>query len=199
MPSIKIVYHFLLTQVLYKPWAIKMGKRVIICAPILITPKVLKLGSRIFIRDFARIEGVTSRNGISFQPIIEIESGVIIEQNLHLTCANSVTICKNASIGANVTITDIIHPYTDIMTRSDFQPIKFLDVKIGEDCRVNNNAVILPGVNLGKHCIVGANSVVLGKKYEDYSIITGVPAKVIKRYSSEKNIWARTDPEGNFI
>jgi acetyltransferase-like isoleucine patch superfamily enzyme len=199
MPSIKILYNFLLTQILYKTRSVKMGKRVIICNPILITPRVLKFGSGILIRDFARIEAVSFRDGISFQPIIEIESGVVIEQNLHLTCANRVTICKNVSIGANVTITDIIHPYTDITTRSDSQPIKFADTKIGENSRIYNNAVILPGTELGRHCIVGANSVVIGKKYNDYSILTGAPAKVVKRYSTEKGMWLKTNADGSFL
>jgi len=206
MPSIKIIYHYIkiiyhysLTIIFYKPWCITMGKRVIICNPMLITPKFLKFGSKIFIRDFARIEALDSYLGISYIPVISIEDGVIIEQSLHLTCANSVIICKNTSIGANVTITDIVHPYTDVNVRSAEQPIEFFDVRIGETCRIYNNAVILPGTNLGKHCIVGANSVVLGKVYKDYSVLTGVPAKVVKRYSTEKGTWLKTDADGNFI
>jgi acetyltransferase-like isoleucine patch superfamily enzyme len=175
-----------------------MGRKVIICNPILITPEVLKLGSEIFIRDFARIEGVKQHMGIRFHPIIEIGDGVTVEQSLHLTCANSVVICKNASIAANVTITDIVHPYTDINVRTDKQPLQFFAVYIGESCRIYNNAVILPGTYLGKHCIIGANSVVLGKIYQDYSVISGVPGRVIKRYCKERKAWLKTDLEGQF-
>jgi acetyltransferase-like isoleucine patch superfamily enzyme len=39
--------------------------------------------------------------------------------------------------------------------------------------------VILPGVKLGEGCVVAANSVVT-KSFEDFSIIGGVPAKLLK-------------------
>ena len=40
--------------------------------------------------------------------------------------------------------------------------------------------VILPGVTIGKHCVIGANSVV-NAPVPDYSIAVGSPARVVKR------------------
>ncbi|MGY0038964.1 hypothetical protein [Pedobacter sp. NJ-S-72] len=51
---------------------------------------------------------------------------------------------------------------------------------------------------MGKQCVVGANAVVRGN-FEDYSIIAGVPAKVIKRYDQQNQIWRKTNPDGSFI
>ena len=59
--------------------------------------------------------------------------------------------------------------------------------------------MILPNAIIGKHTVVGANSVVIGKEYPDYSILVGSPAKIIKRYSFEKQEWLKTDKEGNFL
>lgn len=54
----------------------------------------------------------------------------------------------------------------------------FRPVSIGGDCWLGANSVILPGVTLGRGCVVGANAVVT-KSFPDYSILAGVPAAVI--------------------
>ena len=46
----------------------------------------------------------------------------------------------------------------------------------------------MPGVILGKNVIVGANAVVT-KNVPDYSVVAGVPAKIIRQYDFEKNEW----------
>lgn len=53
-------------------------------------------------------------------------------------------------------------------------------VVIGDDVWIGARAIILPGVNIGSHSVVGAGAVVT-KDVPDYSVVGGVPAKVIKR------------------
>ncbi|SCY09140.1 Acetyltransferase (isoleucine patch superfamily) [Lachnospiraceae bacterium XBB2008] len=56
---------------------------------------------------------------------------------------------------------------------------------IGNDVWIGGNAIILPGINIGDGAIVAAGAVVT-KDVEPYSIVGGVPAKVIKyRFDSE--------------
>ena len=56
---------------------------------------------------------------------------------------------------------------------------------IGNDVWIGQNAVILPGVNIGDGAIIGANSVV-GSNVEPYTIVAGNPAKMIrKRFDDE--------------
>ena len=136
----------------------------------------------------ARIEGVKQYNGMSFCPQIEIGDNVSIEQNLHLTCANRISIGKNTAIAANVTITDIHHPYSDVNLPIERQDIKVKEVIIGEECKIYNNVVLLPGVHIGKHVTIGANSVV-NKDIPDYSVVVGIPAKVVKRYDLNNRKW----------
>jgi virginiamycin A acetyltransferase len=57
------------------------------------------------------------------------------------------------------------------------QPGKWARVTIGRDSWIGDRAVIL--ANVGKHCVVGAGSVVT-KPLPDYAIAVGVPAKVVR-------------------
>ena len=52
------------------------------------------------------------------------------------------------------------------------------------------NSTILPGTMLGKHCVVGANSVVRGV-FPDYCVIVGTPAIKVKHFDFELNKWIR--------
>lgn len=55
------------------------------------------------------------------------------------------------------------------------------DIVIGEKCWIGMNSVVLPGVVLGNHTIVGAGSIVTKSFEEGNCIIAGNPAKVIRK------------------
>ncbi len=56
------------------------------------------------------------------------------------------------------------------------------DVHIGEGCWLCVNSVVLPGVNIsGKGVIVAAGAIVTKDIEEDYVIVAGIPAKIVKR------------------
>ena len=63
-------------------------------------------------------------------------------------------------------------------------------VTIGDGSFIGFGVHISPGVTIGKNCVIGAGSVVT-KPIPDYSVVAGVPAKVIKHYSFEENKWVR--------
>lgn len=54
----------------------------------------------------------------------------------------------------------------------------FGKIFIDDNTYIGNNAVIMPGVSIGKNCVVGANSVVT-KSIPDNMVVAGVPAKYI--------------------
>lgn len=53
------------------------------------------------------------------------------------------------------------------------------DIIIGNDCWLGSNVTILAGVSIPDGCIVAAGAVVTKSITEPYSIIAGVPAKII--------------------
>lgn len=58
-------------------------------------------------------------------------------------------------------------------------------IMIEDDVWIGARAIILPGVKIGKGCIIGAGAVVT-KSFDDYSVIGGNPAKLLKL---RKDIW----------
>ena len=64
--------------------------------------------------------------------------------------------------------------------------------KIGDNCFLGMNSIILPGTTIGNNCIVGAGSVV-GGGYSDNVVIAGNPARVVctldEYYQKRKNRW----------
>jgi acetyltransferase-like isoleucine patch superfamily enzyme len=186
------------TVVLYK-WRMRYcGSNTIIERPLHFTPKHIIMGNGVYIWKNARIEAVTIYEGQIYNPEIIFEDGVSVQQNLHLTCAERISIGKNTAIAANVTITDIHHPYDDISIPIERQKLKVFPVKIGDDCKIYNNVVVLQGITIGNHVTVAANSVV-NKSIPDYCVVAGIPARIIKRYNFEQKQWERTDTQGEFF
>ena len=66
-----------------------------------------------------------------------------------------------------------------ILTHDMTRNIK-LDTRIGENCFIGGQSLILPGVTIGNGCIVGAGAVVT-KSVPDNCIVAGNPARIIKR------------------
>lgn len=164
----------------------------------MIKPQYVSLGKKVRIGANARIEGISQWNDMIFEPTISIGDYSTIQQDVHITCANKVHIGKHTAIAARVTITDINHPYEDVNLPIDNQNIEVKEVIIGDECKIYNGAVVLPGVHIGRHCVIGANSVV-NMDIPDYSVAVGMPARIIKRYDFEKKDWRRTDKNGFFI
>ena len=117
--------------------------------------------------------------------------GSCIQQHAHITCASSIIIGEFTALTANVTITDIIHPYEDISISPMLSSVKSTFVRIGDNCLISNNVVILPGVILGNHNIVAANSVVTNIITDDYCVLAGNPARVIKKFNVELGRWEK--------
>jgi maltose O-acetyltransferase len=83
-------------------------------------------------------------------------------------------------MGPEVVIYSQSHKYdrTDIpMCEQGFSEYK--EVVIGDDVWIGRRAIIMPGVHIGKGCIIGAGAVVT-KDIPDYSVAAGVPARVVK-------------------
>ncbi|MCH5312687.1 MAG: acyltransferase [Prevotella sp.] len=99
---------------------------------------------------------------------------------LHCTIIGPVTIGNNVNLAQGIVVTALNHNFTDCTKRIDEQGISTKEVTIGNDVWIGANATILPGVTIGRHCVVAAGSVVT-KDVPDYTVVGGVPARVMKK------------------
>ncbi len=99
---------------------------------------------------------------------------------LHNTIIGPVTIGSHVNLAQGITVTALNHNFEDAEKRIDEQGVSTTPVTIGDDVWIGANAVILPGVHIGSHCVVAAGAVVT-KDAPPHSLVAGVPAKVIKQ------------------
>jgi len=116
----------------------------------------------------------------SAKPTISIGDNCNIGNNLCMGAAKRITIGKNCLISYDVSIIDHNHAFENINIPPLLQGIdEPEEIIIGDDCFLGAHSFILKGVSLGKHCVVGANSVVTSS-FSDYTVVAGAPAHKIR-------------------
>lgn len=119
-----------------------------------------------------------------------IEDGTVIGNFNHIFATKRIVIHRKVLTADKVFISDNLHSYEFVDVPIIDQPIvQNGEVEIGEGTWLGENVCVL-GASIGRHCVIGANSVVT-KDIPDYSIAVGVPAKIIKRYNSNINKWEK--------
>lgn len=106
-----------------------------------------------------------------------------INTGTYINAKGGITMGDYVLIGSNVTISSGRHPIEGRNTSIFERPTEPQPIVIGDDVWIGANAVIMPGVTLKKGTVVGAGAIVT-KDTEEYSVVAGVPAQIIK-YRSE--------------
>jgi len=75
-------------------------------------------------------------------------------------------------MGGNNGCTDVIEPMI-------FQKCTSIGIEIGNDVWIGTGTVILDGVKIASHSIIGAGSIVTKSLLEEWGIYVGNPAKII--------------------
>lgn len=98
---------------------------------------------------------------------------------LHCTVIGPVTIGSHVNLAQGITVSALNHNFDDTLLRIDQQGVSTREIRIDDDVWIGANAVITAGVHIGSHSVVAAGAVVT-KDVPEYSVVAGVPAKVIK-------------------
>lgn len=98
---------------------------------------------------------------------------------LHCTVIGPVTIGNHVNLAQGITVSALNHNFEDTRLRIDEQGVNTSEIVIDDDVWIGANAVITAGVHIGRHSVVAAGAVVT-KDVPEYSVVGGVPAKVIR-------------------
>lgn len=127
----------------------------------------LSLGKLGFLRRFLtniRRKVFISLLGMDIHPTVEMS----------LTAKPDMTFPNGVHIGAYSYLAFNVRVLTHDRTRG-----LYLHTRIGENCFIGGESLILPGVTIGNNCVIGAGSVVT-RDVPDCSIAAGNPAKIIR-------------------
>ena len=141
-----------------------------------------ELGERSTIEDFCTVNNGVGNVIIGSRTRIGIGSVLI----------GPVAIGNDVRLAQHVVISALNHNYTDINLPISEQGVTTAQVAVEDESWIGSNAVILPGVTIGKHCVVAAGSVVT-KSIPPYCVAGGNPARIIRQYNAATNTWEKVE------
>lgn len=126
----------------------------------------------------------TVGKNVNFERKAYFTPGLVIGDNsgVGIQCEvnGPVQIGKNVLMGPEVVIYTNSHRYENknkAIIEQGFREVN--PVFIDDDCWIGRRAIIMPGVHIGTGCVVGAGALVT-KDTPPYSVVGGIPAKVLK-------------------
>ena len=87
---------------------------------------------------------------------------------------------EQVMIAPGVVVSTVEHPHRDTSRPMYEQPRVYASIAIEDDVYIGSNAVITPGVRVGRGAVIGAGAVVT-RDVAPYSLAMGVPARAVSR------------------
>ena len=115
-----------------------------------------------------------------------------IDNSAHIDTSGGLTIGENVVISVNAII--LTHDWSFLCRYNArkispsvkaFDTLAFKPITIGDHSFIGAGAILLPGTQIGKYCIIGSGAVVKGT-IPDYAIVVGSPARQIGDTRDEK-------------
>ena len=106
---------------------------------------------------------------------LEISEHTNIGPNFSLTGSGTVTFGEHVAMGKECMFITQNHRYLE----EGYDGFEIRDIVVGNNVWFGHRVIVLPGIRIGDHTIIGAGAVVT-KDVPEYAIVAGNPARVIK-------------------
>ena len=160
------------------------GARSVICFPptAIVNERYIRIGSgTVFGPQVSLSAGMLPGQECASDPVVRIGDRCLIGRGSGIVGHLSIEIDDDVWTGHHVYITDQNHGYEDLSRPISQQQMPEEPVRIGAGSWLGHGTVVLPGATIGRHVVIGANSVVRGE-IPDFSLAAGNPARVIKTF-----------------
>ncbi len=158
--------------------------------------KRISIGSKVYINSqtWLACMPVAGNNNCT----LSIGDGTYVGRFCHFYATSKIEIGKKVLIADKVYLADNQHGFANIKIPIIDQPVEqTAEVIIGDGAWLGESVCVI-GARIGRQTVIGANSVVT-KDIPDYCVAIGAPAKIVRRYSFEKNEWIKTNEAGEFL
>lgn len=159
------------------------GRGSVICFPTttIMNERYIRIGANTMIGPHVALSaGMVPGQECVTDPVVRIGDRCLIGRGSGIVGHLAIDIGDDVWTGHHVYITDQNHGYADLDLPISQQSQPEQPVTIGAGSWIGHGTVVLPGARIGKHVVIGANSVVTGE-IPDYCVAVGAPARVIKR------------------
>jgi maltose O-acetyltransferase len=130
------------------------------------------------VRYFAQQCGKRPRVKSNADISMKVSIGDFSELGTRCMIQSNVKIGSYVIMGPDVKIYSRNHIFSSLEMPIALQGKERKETRIGDDVWIGANVIVLPGVDIGDHCVIGAGAVVT-KSMPAYAIIGGVPARQI--------------------
>lgn len=107
--------------------------------------------------------------------------GTLCDIQGHATFGEYCWLHSNVHIGQNSTVGSYVFIYPYVVFTNDPTPPSSVCMgpTVGDYSQIAVHSILLPGVQIGRHCLIGAGSMV-SRDVDDYMLAVGNPAKMVK-------------------